>query len=357
MENDNPYLSIVVISRNDNHGGSLLRRMQIFINALIAQCDRYKLKAELIIIEWNPPEDKLGLTHALNYPQSLNCPIRIIEVPPHIHHRFKYAEVLPLFQMIGKNIGIRKAKGEYVLATNIDILFSDRLMEFLASKKLKSDSFYRVDRYDVDENIPLEASIQEQLAFCDSHCLRSYKRDGVYNFVNKQYQRTYSPLQRLPMSFRHFIWNNLKRYDLFPKLAKHLWAYRDRAQLHTNACGDFTLMSKRSWETLRGYPELEIYSLHIDSLFCFMAYYSGLKEVILSTSMPVYHIDHSSGWTPESNDSLDARLSSVKLPKIQESELDDYAFQMHSNKAPIIFNQLNWGLVDDNLVETFPNRN
>ena len=38
-----PYLSIVATTRNDDHGGSLLRRTQTFVNALVAQCNRHEL--------------------------------------------------------------------------------------------------------------------------------------------------------------------------------------------------------------------------------------------------------------------------------------------------------------------------
>src|SRR5213075_422580 len=45
--------------------------------------------------------------------------------------------------------------------------------------------------------------------------------------------------------------------------------------LHTTACGDFTMLSREQWHRLHGYPEFEAFSFHIDSLFCYMAHYSG----------------------------------------------------------------------------------
>ena len=65
MEN---CLSIVVASRNDNHGGDMTRRMRIFVKGLIDQCNKFKLRAELIIVEWNPPSDK-PLLHEEVYPK------------------------------------------------------------------------------------------------------------------------------------------------------------------------------------------------------------------------------------------------------------------------------------------------
>ena len=52
-----PYLSVVAAARNDDHGGNLLRRLQIFVNALVGQANRHRLPIELVLVEWNPPAE------------------------------------------------------------------------------------------------------------------------------------------------------------------------------------------------------------------------------------------------------------------------------------------------------------
>ena len=122
-------MSVVATARNDDHGGNPLYRMQLFVNGLIAQCDRHRLPAELVLVEWNPPADRPRLAEVLEWPESEGwCDVRIVEVPHELHMRLEHADRLPLFQMIGKNVGIRRARGRFVLATNIDILFSDDLV-------------------------------------------------------------------------------------------------------------------------------------------------------------------------------------------------------------------------------------
>ena len=80
--NIQPYLSFVVVARNDDHGGNFLYRMQIFVSALLEQIVKYHLKSELIIVEWNPPTDKPRLSDALTWSHKSNlCKIRLIEVP------------------------------------------------------------------------------------------------------------------------------------------------------------------------------------------------------------------------------------------------------------------------------------
>ena len=49
---DAPYLSVVVTTRNDDHGGDPLKRLQVFVNNFDEQCRRTGLKAEVIVVEW-----------------------------------------------------------------------------------------------------------------------------------------------------------------------------------------------------------------------------------------------------------------------------------------------------------------
>ena len=63
-----PKVSVVVTARNDNHGGGFLRRMQIFATAWMEQCERHRLSAELIVVEWNPMEGMKPLHEALTWP-------------------------------------------------------------------------------------------------------------------------------------------------------------------------------------------------------------------------------------------------------------------------------------------------
>ncbi len=47
-----------------------------------------------------------------------------------------------------RNSGIRRARGEFVLATTADTVFSEELIGFLASRRLQKNRLYRADRYD-----------------------------------------------------------------------------------------------------------------------------------------------------------------------------------------------------------------
>jgi len=546
---ESPYLSLVVTARNDDHGGSLLSRMQTFVNAWIGQCQRHDLSSELIVVEWNPPEDRPPLIEALKWPADMHpCEVRFIQVRPEIHRRYKHAEALPLYQMIAKNVGIRRARGCFVLATNIDIIFSDELVGYLAQMCLDSGRMYRIDRHDVMGGVPVDGSVEEQLAYCNSHLIRINAREGTFD-LTPDGQRALSaediadpdsgislgsgwhsverysatevfrwmgndaevvigptdppasslvfdvepgpaaaseslwlkavgddgrilaetevrtrmqlevdlrfgadivrsfrlhvlgggrPLARDPRALNlrvfdcswvlsqgshpgrtigrsrkrqpgHGYWARVRRHwlvlmDLLTRIGEEeppvtltIWAppsLRRLARfyigvggftglltarglrrlrslpprkppeapvsapefLHTNACGDFTLMARERWMDLRGYPEFDMYSFNIDSVLCYAAHHGSAREEVLKEPMRIYHIEHGtgSGWTPEGQARLFNRLRGKGIPWLEYEELIVWAEQMRRFNSPMIFNHGNWGLADVELEETVP---
>ncbi len=532
-----PYLSLVATARNDDHGGNFLRRMQAFTSGWIAQTNRYQLSSELILVNWNPVPDRPRLRDALSWPERPQyCEVRFIEVPGDLHRQYTHAGALPLYQMIAKNVGIRRARGKFILATNIDILFSGELMAYLAQKQLQPGRMYRIDRYDVDAGVP-DATIQEQLDYCRSHLLRINKREGTFPVIRNVRKADGPPdgepphsappdiappgsgiqlgdgwfsVERCPglpifrwvendaeialdelakgrsvlsldiepgpgmgqkpmslgvyeneslvasvriarrsslrigfpdasklrrlrlhanggglpiesdpriMNFRVFScqWETLNGLGRFAGRAQvrrtSIWrrvgilqerlkalaariaeggpvtvtlpvsgllrrvalvcagsSVQARAPqspvqpaaperpplLHTNACGDFTLLSREKWFDLRGYPEFDLHSMNIDSVFCCSAHFGGVLEEVLADPMRIYHIEHGtgSGWTPEGEEILFERLRQKGIPWLPSQEVLDWATQMRRMNSPMIFNHENWGLADHTLPET-----
>lgn len=405
MPDSSPYLSLVVAARNDDHGGRLLHRMQAFVNGWIGQCKRHGLSSELIIVEWNPPVDRAPLSEAIRWPrETIPCEVRIIQVPPEIHAQYRHASNLPLYQMIAKNAGIRRSRGHFVLASNIDIIFSDELMRYLAAKNLSEGRFYRIDRQDVMADVPAEATLDEVLAYCQTHLLRVNSREGTFQLTsNGRYRHRPFMLWRkvqgvigriaqggptvtvtlpVPSSLRRgaafyvqrggisgMLSNFGQRVfgNLSPATAKRqqtLEGMRESAaasgrktvffeELHTNACGDFTLMAREHWTNLRGYAELDMYSFNIDALLCYAAQYSGVREKLLRDPMRIFHIEHGqgSGWTPEGQNQLFERLQDRGIPWLDTAELMGFAADMQRLGSPIILNVENWGLLHHQLPE------
>jgi hypothetical protein len=126
--------------------------------------------------------------------------------------------------------------------------------------------------------------------------------------------------------------------------------------LHTNGCGDFTLLAREKWFDLRGYPEWDIFSMNIDSVFCFTAHYGGAREEVLAEPMRIYHIEHGSGsgWTPEGQKSLFDRIAAKRIPILDNEDVLQWGAQMRRLNSPMIFNHEAWGLADVSFDETVP---
>jgi FkbM family methyltransferase len=534
-----PYLSLVVAARNDDHGGNLLGRMQIFVDGWLAQARRYDIPSELIIVEWNPPADRPPLAEALRWSHDGGpCEVRIVTVPRETHGRYAHAANLALYQMIAKNVGIRRARGRFILTTNIDILFSDELAAFLSRKQLRPDRMYRIDRHDAMSDVPAGAPVEDQLAYCCSHLIRVNRREGTFEvapdggpvlssvdvapagsgilfgpgwFPPERFETTGAfrwaqdraeillepssdsiarltvdlepgpatagrPLDlkviaddgrqlarvtldararlrfTLPsptparlefraagafgaantnprtLCFRVFglerdraesqspatletpsagkrallSWRNMQyvigkladdgplvslTVPVSPRLQRILQNYVHRGGftgmmrgtkrkeeaaipappiqdvsprcsdfLHTNGCGDFTLIAREHWFNLRGYPEFDIFSMNIDSVFCLAAHYGGAREEVLAEPMRIYHIEHGSGsgWTPEGQQKLFERIAAKGIPVLDNEDVLQWGAQMRRLNSPMIFNREDWGLTECALPETRP---
>jgi len=344
----NPYLSIIIRCRNDDHGGNMLRRMQLSLNGLFEQLEKHHIESEVILIESNPPVDMPLLKDILSWPKHLSyCTVRVVIIPSSIHQRYPYSDKMAMYTILSSNCGIRRARGEYILPGAIDLLYSDELMDFIATKGLKSEERYRVDRYDVDRNIVQYDTLKEQLDYCSKNIIRT----NAY----------------VPVKQRRFKWPG-----------------RDMPHLHSNASGDFQLMSKHYWHLLRGFREDEIIGSYCDSLLSYASYAAGVKEVILKDPIRLYHMDHDDKFTqrlvshglplekmlklpflPEWFNlvisGVYGRLlrffgykskSSVNgIPTLDKTEYQKIAREMVAGKRSYVFNDEDWGLGQDSLEE------
>jgi hypothetical protein len=298
--------------------------MNLFLAALGQQCDRCHLPAEVVLVEWNPVEDRPLLSDALRLPEAGGMlSLRVITVPPEIHCRFRYADGLPLYQMIGKNAGIRRARGEFILATNVDILFSEEVVRYLASDAPARGGHYRVDRFDVDLPVPRDLDGLGTEALLNEfrrNLLRVNRREGTLNYRTGGLNRVYPERGETAI-----------------------------ARLHTNACGDFALTHRDHWFATLGYPEIDIFSMHLDSLWLYNATFSELEERYLPPPMAVFHIEHSGGWVAERKKEMLDDLKVRQVPTLSYNQLASMAWRITQRRRPIRFNTPSWGLAEESL--------
>lgn len=354
IRKDTPYLSVVAASRNDDHGGDPLIRTQIFIKNFALQCEYFQLPSEIILVDWNPVAGRPGLAAVLDLsPEATFCQARVVTVPTSLHRQLKYAEQLPLFQMIAKNAGIQRARGQFILATNIDIIFSNELIQFIAQQKLNSQKLYRVDRNDIHSGLTKDASLDEVLSHAWSSPIRANRRFCPESLVKHLYgtevfKRVCQPnkefcreLEGVKVVQEHDVW------QVRPQRSVNM------THLHTNACGDFTLLSRDGWETIRGYPEFVSYSFNIDSMGAIAAHYSGYEEVSLLPPCVCFHIEHGlgSGWSPEGDKILFGRLREAGILNPEWPVLTLLVDEMREKQRSLEFNHTGWGLAEFQLPE------
>lgn len=248
------YLSIVFVGSNAGYGGDFLGRVQNCIDNLYCLAEKHGLDADLIFVEWNPPADRPRMEKAIDWSRA-TIPTRIIVVPKEVHDSLPNPHGEKFFEYIAKNVGIKRATGKFVLSSNPDNIYSDELIARLAKHDLDEDCFYRVNRSDTRDGRVF------QINYANGTVIEGKRQDN-------------------PNSVRMEP-DGLVNYIEFGKIPP----------LHFNASGDFILMSKSAWETIKGHPELP-YSLTLDGQTVYLATkVAGLKQVVLQESM--YHADHS----------------------------------------------------------------
>jgi hypothetical protein len=238
MASADPYLSIVVTGRNDDFGGDFNGR---FFRALRFNRDhliRAGIAHEFVFVEWRPIQNRpyLSTLLAAEFPELGNA-LRCYVVDAAYHDAVSLNARLQFQEFIAKNVGIRRARGHYVLTTNTDIYLSRGVIGRLASRSIEDGILYRAARYD----------------------LKSYS------------------------DVSHVDWNVLedeRNYDAVNVISPPLF---------TNASGDFLLLDWDGYHRLGGFNEVyRVAKIHIDGNFCLKAHASLVP--LLDIGFPVYHV-------------------------------------------------------------------
>jgi hypothetical protein len=218
---------------------------------------------------------------------------------------------------------------------------------------------YRSDRHDVPADVPADAPLDDQLDFCQNNRIRLHNRNRIVSL---------RPAPGAPTHFGELFaawldapWRRKVRtatlWPLFAAYRLFAWRWAGRwfngyEPLHHGAPGDFTLLARDAWFRLRGHPELEMYSLNLDTLFLHAAHHAGYREEVLADPMRVYHVEHGLGWVPELEAQLDARLAAAGIERLSRNQLQEWIRTMQRERRPLCFSGEDWGLARESLPET-----
>ena len=246
-------LSAIIISRNDNYGGNLIERATYAINSAINTYD------EVIYVDWNSE------THSLLYDVKDN-----LQLKGNLKHFVITSEIASLMtnndphaqkccEVLARNIGIRRATGDYIISTNIDIIHPKREDIEKVINENDNNTFITLSRREITWDVIKEFHGGE-LKFQDWSALRDY----IY--VNSEE--------------RHFGEKTMSGDDYSI----------------INCCGDFQIAPKHVWDEIRGFEECLIYPLFADTNVQKKSVMHGytLKAIY---NPPMFHINHGTkGW-------------------------------------------------------------
>jgi hypothetical protein len=250
-----PYVSFITYGRNDGYTPSYARRVSRATACLVRQLERATVDAEIIVVDWNGPADRPHLIDVLDVPAALrHVTVRGIVVDATHHGRFAGARERPIHTGEAANVGLRRARGLFATPKASDTFFSPEAIAMLGRGDLDENTMYRIDRHDV-----------------------SIDDDAIWDLDD---DALLIALQSLPSETHAWI------------RQVESWGLRD---LHTNACGDFTLMSTRHWHRLRGHRrDATVLALDLDSLILHAAAALGVQECRWPDDCRVYKPMHGS---------------------------------------------------------------
>ena len=236
-----PYLSIVLVGRNDDYGGDFNER---FFQALRFNCERLAergLDFEVVFVEWRPVTAKPYLAELLaELPDPVRSRLRSYVVDARYHDAFSLNPRLEFQEFIAKNVGIRRARGAFVLSSNTDIYLGEAVADWLARRELEAGLAYRALRIDLKLGTDLT---------------------GV-SWALLEDERNWEPRKRA-----------------------HLTA------IAQDAPGDFLLLDRASYHRLRGFNEIyRAARIAGDMNFCVKLHANGYPTV--EAPGPVYHLSH-----------------------------------------------------------------
>src|SRR5712691_11172392 len=174
-----PSITAVVVGRNDDYMPDFAFRLR----ATIAWNMKY-LADEVIFVEWNPPPDRDLLS--IDLTKRFQC-LRAYVVDPEIHRTICENSNVPLLEFHAKNVGIRRANSDWIVATNADAVFGPDLVNTILNTKLSDEVVFSAQRFD----IPWREGRETEISKLD--CLR-YRRvipyhplgTGEFGFASKR---------------------------------------------------------------------------------------------------------------------------------------------------------------------------
>ena len=137
-------ISAVIVSRNDNYGGHLNERATYCFNSAIETYD------EVFYIDWNSETHSLlyDIEDNINFKGNFNHIVITPEIASQLTNYEPNAQ--KCCEVLGRNIGLRRSTGDWLVSTNIDIIHPKREELEKTITSLDGNTFYTISRRHAD---------------------------------------------------------------------------------------------------------------------------------------------------------------------------------------------------------------
>ena len=239
-------VSLVLTGRNDGYGGDFTARFFRTLSFNHQQLSARGIAYELVFVEWAPsPGRQLLLEQLLEAVPEIDPRLFTwYVVDPQYHDALSLNPRLEYLEFLAKNVGVRRARGRFILTSNCDVCLGRHILDVFARGELETGVLYRAPRHDLKQGL---------------------ERAGI-------------------------DWNMLED-------PAHLAgpAHRLKPPYMGSATGDFVLLDRETFHAIRGFNEVyRVARIGIDRNLLVKALSAGLT--IADIGGPVYHINHEGSY-------------------------------------------------------------
>jgi hypothetical protein len=260
-EFDAPYLSIVCAFGHAQREERWLRQTRAFLAATAWQAEQARLPLEIILVDRDPSGAGAAALSLLSpLPENDFIDVRIILVPGsefvagHAIERERRAQ----------NVGIRRARGAFILAAGTDIVLSADLMRLLASRELHEKRIYQAMRFETEPAYLADAATPVNAIEVDCRRGATWAVLPPHRVGFDAAVASMSDVSWTDLSRRAGAELKLDNFDFAPDFS----------------LGNFLLMHRRSWFELGGFPEWNTGDVHFDRIVMAQARYRGCLPTI-----------------------------------------------------------------------------
>lgn len=346
QEGTAPYLSIVCAFGNAQRGDAWLRQTRAFLAATAFEARRSTLPIEILLVdrdssgEGGPAQSLLG-----PLPENEFLTIRIVTVPG--------GEIIQ-GQPIDRerrlqNIGIRRARGDFILAARTDIVLSAELVRHLASRPLREHAIYHAMRIETEPDYLAGSEIAAVAV--ESAC----RRGAVVATLPPYVAAIDGPSSAASDS----SW-----VDALGRAAAELRLERFPFPI-IFSLENFVLMGRRSWHEIGGFPEWNVSESYFDRIVLAQARHRGWPATIFPGSCPYFSVpslsrpDAARDIYVDTDGDLRIRIAPPPIRNLNNWQTANLLNVMHRSLplppagpwTTIAVNDSSWGLADFDLPE------